>query len=1571
MHYTQALARSRDGHTHASSSSSLSSAAPSELLHAAPPSNSSQSDLATDISFSSVSSSSSNVKHALPGRHHRFFPLLQHRSPSASSPSPSIATRSGSMGQSLASFSTPAQSSRPSSPSGAGGRFKRAWASRKKKSEDASSILTEAGSVAKGRQISRDSGAASASTSDLSDTQSYGRPQLYSQAQPPSSLPSGSRSARNLAPSSKLGVFGVGKRPRTPDLPLPDGLGRSSPPPPPPPKESNTKVTVSASASQRSLRLPVVEDDAIPSARRLKDNLPSLPSLPSSSTSPSPSSAIEKLKEDWRKSDSTMTSHITVRPGTFTGNRSPRPVSLAESNHSGNTIVPGMPVNKRLSALITDSEFRMVEEGPGSDEDEDNGVTDNTRDSEGESLSRLSSRELDSRRVVDGQARIHTATDHLKARNRRSMSLNFGPGHALPIASKSESIAQALVRPPSTVGHPLPGKSMGDRSLPGPSLSTTISRDTPTLTRAAASGIIAPLNAAGSQHTTGSNIKNRLAAWTSASAGSTPIQTHPNRPLPPAPVQAQHWRRAQNASSTSSQHAPPSFRQTAVSMTGSLAPAAGLAVGFGKRVVGKVVGKAWGGLSSSSSSASASAGSVQSSSTSSIASSDHGHGFSLGRTVSKESSSVLSYSTAASANAGKKSRRRAKFGHAPSVASSITSSSAASDIDGLTASGPVLGRRLRGPRRNSQGVSIIGGLVFKRDLQTCVADTAIDGIFQRSEGEEQGMRILTERRLPALIVRCSQHLLRWGLQEEGLFRVSGRSSHVARLRSEFDAGSDWDMVDSDPSDLDPHAVASIFKTYLRELPENILTKTLIPYFESALAAEDEASSGSVESADKAGQPSAPSHNRSGSALALRKAPSLSTLAVPSFAGRRSVSESLLSALTWLIAQLPTENRDLLYTVVELIRATAANSKETKMPLGNLLLVFCPSLNMNPTLLRVLCEHEVIWHGIPKTEPIPMGPSEPQEDDVDIRATFVTAPESRLSIQDAVLSGEELATEDESSAFSAPDDDNVVSVQQVSGMDIVETSVANHTVQVVSMETTDEEHCQVQANSQKKAEDPAIPSIDLVLLPPISPVSPVSLKDDSASFFSALEPPLSTPTRTPSPISRNVSGHSGFDGETSPPALPPLSSSTESLSSPSESSEEPTSPGDKLSTRLDGDSCEDRVSKEEESRKPQAHAQASLSQDSLDIPDPHHDCVLVQAIPVPSTEDVKITIPLDKSSSTTVPFPSSGGSSPDTPISHRKSFAFFSFPSLRSDPGTSHVSVSASAFSTPVGPPSSWHRPQRPSLHLLLRKLSGSSSGIDHSSVESVGCSPAMASVPALPTVYGTSQAKSAAASVPALGVMLDKGRDRSDEDRGSSMSEFAPKLNTSISSSPIQLGFGEESAEVPTTESRNSGDNASPSTLAVPAMRIDVDESASPMSSTSEPGPKAFERFGGHTRSRTESFAPSLYTTPLGTTPQTPIADLYQNYSRSKSAMSFFNDVDRRLGADADTTGARHKDRDETVRIMARSRSEASQVSVTPSLELSVDHSQDDWAESVLLAAQGQSVETKSERSNSNGTASV
>ena len=134
------------------------------------------------------------------------------------------------------------------------------------------------------------------------------------------------------------------------------------------------------------------------------------------------------------------------------------------------------------------------------------------------------------------------------------------------------------------------------------------------------------------------------------------------------------------------------------------------------------------------------------------------------------------------------------------------------------------------------------------------------------------------------------------------------------------------------------------------VPEPILTNHLLPYFDAAI--NEETNSNLVDPLPTKKLP------------AIRKPPSLSTLALPSFQDMRPPSKTLLGAIKSLIQQLPPENQDLMRTVVDLIKATAGRSKETQMPLSNLLLLFCPSLSMSPPLLKVLCEGEGIWGSSP-------------------------------------------------------------------------------------------------------------------------------------------------------------------------------------------------------------------------------------------------------------------------------------------------------------------------------------------------------------------------------------------------------------------------------------------------------------------------------------------------------------------------------------------------------------------------------------------------------------------------------
>ncbi|XP_054030873.1 rho GTPase-activating protein 25 [Dryobates pubescens] len=72
--------------------------------------------------------------------------------------------------------------------------------------------------------------------------------------------------------------------------------------------------------------------------------------------------------------------------------------------------------------------------------------------------------------------------------------------------------------------------------------------------------------------------------------------------------------------------------------------------------------------------------------------------------------------------------------------------------------------------------------------------------------------------VPILVQKCAEFILQQGLAEEGIFRLPGQDTLVRQLREAFDAGE----RPSFRRDTDVHTVASLFKLYLRELPEPVV-----------------------------------------------------------------------------------------------------------------------------------------------------------------------------------------------------------------------------------------------------------------------------------------------------------------------------------------------------------------------------------------------------------------------------------------------------------------------------------------------------------------------------------------------------------------------------------------------------------------------------------------------------------------------------------------------------------------------------------------------------------------------------
>ena len=311
----------------------------------------------------------------------------------------------------------------------------------------------------------------------------------------------------------------------------------------------------------------------------------------------------------------------------------------------------------------------------------------------------------------------------LRLRDRRSQSLNLGPPLAWMVPSP---IAANAAMSMETITVTLPRSTSEGREqerLATREITTTTSSSLPS-------------------HSTKGTAVRHVSAISFLNQASN---LRAERTLPDLPDTPQRITSPQA-------HSPhPSFRQTAVSMTSGFAPAAGLA----RRAVEKM-GRVWGPKSSFSS----------------PLSSPLGESSPNARTGPPPRVSS-SHSDSPHHGLGRRIRHNPKTPSVSSTASSL------SDHEGLQ-----LGKCIRGPIRASSS-RVFGGLVFGRELKTCVEETGIDSLLSAlrtqnlvHDGREELNPVhwsrpsapLESRHVPALVVRCVQHILAWGVQEQGLFR---------------------------------------------------------------------------------------------------------------------------------------------------------------------------------------------------------------------------------------------------------------------------------------------------------------------------------------------------------------------------------------------------------------------------------------------------------------------------------------------------------------------------------------------------------------------------------------------------------------------------------------------------------------------------------------------------------------------------------------------------------------------------------------------------------------------------------
>jgi RalA-binding protein 1 len=194
--------------------------------------------------------------------------------------------------------------------------------------------------------------------------------------------------------------------------------------------------------------------------------------------------------------------------------------------------------------------------------------------------------------------------------------------------------------------------------------------------------------------------------------------------------------------------------------------------------------------------------------------------------------------------------------------------------------------------------------------------------------------------LPAVVYRCIQYLdAKNASFEEGIFRLSGSNVVIKQLRERFNTEGDINLV-TDEAFYDIHAVASLLKLYLRELPTTILTRDLHLEFMSVTEMTN--------------------------------------------------PKDKVAALNTLVQRLPLANATLLKYLIAFLIKIINNADVNKMTVRNVGIVFSPTLNIPaPVFAMFLQNYEPIF-GIEPEEyelPSPSTESEASHDSHSITASM--------------------------------------------------------------------------------------------------------------------------------------------------------------------------------------------------------------------------------------------------------------------------------------------------------------------------------------------------------------------------------------------------------------------------------------------------------------------------------------------------------------------------------------------------------------------------------------------------------
>ncbi|XP_051964449.1 breakpoint cluster region protein-like [Xyrauchen texanus] len=135
----------------------------------------------------------------------------------------------------------------------------------------------------------------------------------------------------------------------------------------------------------------------------------------------------------------------------------------------------------------------------------------------------------------------------------------------------------------------------------------------------------------------------------------------------------------------------------------------------------------------------------------------------------------------------------------------------------------------------------MNGTEVKLSMRFTSREFSLKRMPSRKQSGVFGVKIgaVTKRehsKVPLIVRQCVEEIERRGMEEVGIYRVSGVATDIQALKAAFDANNK--DVSVMMSEMDVNAIAGTLKLYFRELPEPLFTDELYANFSEGIALSD-------------------------------------------------------------------------------------------------------------------------------------------------------------------------------------------------------------------------------------------------------------------------------------------------------------------------------------------------------------------------------------------------------------------------------------------------------------------------------------------------------------------------------------------------------------------------------------------------------------------------------------------------------------------------------------------------------------------------------------------------------------